>query len=333
MQSEAMDDVNKEVISELQAMARRRSWAESSRLLSPREFYDELKDMCNGRTGACQARRATAEELAALEEETNTTKGIYDDLKNKCMREKGIDASSTSEVATEEEEPASLEEEADEQSNESQVEVSELTPKQIYNGLKDMCMRHGALDDLSTLESTTEEEEPEEETESRYGSQAEVSSTMSSDGPGAGLTPKRVYEDLKDRARDAKLVVDDEEEKRKVVVTGCCDRLGRAVASHLSDQPNLTVHGIDRSPRPDGLASQVVHHQFELSDGAKLSKIIEARRPSCILPAAPTMSAAPSCCPRVSIAKLLKCAERRKWEGSCWHRPAGAWCCGGAYIH
>ena len=65
--------------------------------------------MCNGR-GACQARRATAEELAALEEETNTTKGIYDDLKNKCMREKGIDASSTSEVATEEEEPASLEE-------------------------------------------------------------------------------------------------------------------------------------------------------------------------------------------------------------------------------
>ena len=92
-----------------------------------------------------------------------------------------------------------------------------------------MCMRHGALDDLSTLESTTEEEEPEEETESRYGSQAEVSSTMSSDGPGAGRH-RNVCEDLKDRARDAKLVVDDEEEKRKVVVTGCCDRLGRAVA-------------------------------------------------------------------------------------------------------
>lgn len=309
MQPEAMDDVNEEVISELQAMARRRSWAESSRLLSPREFYDELKDMCNGRTGARQARRATAQELAVLEEETNTTKGIYDDLKNKCMREKGIEENSTSEVATEEEEPASLEEEADEQSNESQVEVSDLTPKQIYNGLKDMCMRHGALDDLSTSESTTEEEEPEEETDSRYGSQAEVSSIMSSDGPGAGLTPKRVYEDLKDRARDAKLVVDDEDEKLKVVVTGCCDRLGRAVASHLSDQPNLAVHGIDRRPRPDGLASQVVHHQFELSDGAKLSEIISGASAVVHLAGCPDdecLSTALLPSNIVSIAKLLE---------------------------
>ena len=58
----------------------------------------------------------------------------------------------------------------------------------------------------------------------------------------------------------------------KVVVTGCCGRIGRAVASHLSEQ--FTVHGIDRSPRPAGLAPAVQHHQFELSDSAQLASTI-----------------------------------------------------------
>ena len=60
--------------------------------------------------------------------------------------------------------------------------------------------------------------------------------------------------------------------KEKVVVTGCCGRIGRAVASHLSEQ--FTVLGVDRSPRPAGLAPAVAHHQFELSDPAQLASLI-----------------------------------------------------------
>ena len=58
----------------------------------------------------------------------------------------------------------------------------------------------------------------------------------------------------------------------KLVVTGCCGRLGRTVASHLATMGE--VHGIDRSPRPEGLSDAVVHHQLELSDTAGLATIM-----------------------------------------------------------
>ncbi len=50
---------------------------------------------------------------------------------------------------------------------------------------------------------------------------------------------------------------------RRAIVTGCCGRIGRAVANRL-DEEGWHVIGIDRSPRPAALAAMVRHEQLDL---------------------------------------------------------------------
>lgn len=50
---------------------------------------------------------------------------------------------------------------------------------------------------------------------------------------------------------------------RKVVVTGCCGRLGRGIANEIARE-GFSVIGIDRNERPAGLATEVTHLQTDL---------------------------------------------------------------------
>ena len=58
-----------------------------------------------------------------------------------------------------------------------------------------------------------------------------------------------------------------------VVVTGCCGRLGRGISNHLV-VAGFAVRGIDRSPRPTGLAAAVTHHQTSLSDLSAVADVL-----------------------------------------------------------
>lgn len=60
----------------------------------------------------------------------------------------------------------------------------------------------------------------------------------------------------------------------KVVVTGCCGRLGRGAANEIANE-GFAVHGVDRSPRPAGLALQVTHHQIDLQDARALADVLD----------------------------------------------------------
>ena len=58
-----------------------------------------------------------------------------------------------------------------------------------------------------------------------------------------------------------------------VVVTGCCGRIGRAVANQLS-KSGFAVRGFDRSPRPAGLLDAVAYRKGDLGEAAALASCI-----------------------------------------------------------
>lgn len=78
---------------------------------------------------------------------------------------------------------------------------------------------------------------------------------------------------LCDLERRLRSLPDPRPDARVVVVTGCCGRIGRAVANHLAEA-GYRVRGFDRSPRPAGLVGAVGYQNGTLDDARALGSCV-----------------------------------------------------------